>query len=59
MAFTKISVPIVAILTIGAVEAYALSKGINGVALTSSIAAISGIAGFKLREVFSKKGDPK
>lgn len=43
-----------AIVTIGLVESYALSKGINGVALTSSIAAIAGIAGFKLRDVFSK-----
>lgn len=44
-----------AVLTIGCVEAYALSKGINGVALTSSIAAIAGIAGFKLRDVFGPK----
>lgn len=46
--------PTIAIAVIGGVETYALSKGINGVALTSSIAAIAGIAGFKLRDVFSK-----
>lgn len=43
-----------AVAVIGALEAYALSKGINGVALTSSIAAIAGVAGFKLRDVFTK-----
>lgn len=52
---SKVSVPIVAIAVIGGLEWYALSKGINGVALTASIAAISGIAGYKVKDIFSKE----
>ena len=51
----KFSVPLVAMLTIASVEAYALSKGINGVALTTSIAAIAGIAGYKIKDLFNQK----
>ena len=51
----KYGTPLTAIVAIACVEAYALSKGINGVALTSSIAAIAGIAGFKLSDVIKKQ----
>ena len=34
-----------AIVTIGALEGYALSQGINGNALTASLAAIAGLGG--------------
>ena len=44
-------VPIVAILTIGALEALALSQGINGTLMSMSMAAISGIAGYQLKKV--------
>ncbi len=45
----KIIVPVIAIITIGGIEFYALSQGINGVVMTCSIAAISGIAGYQLK----------
>lgn len=41
--------PVVAILGIVTVELYALSKGINGVALSASIACISGLGGYYLK----------
>ena len=34
-----------AIVTIGALEGYALSQGVNGNALTASLAAIAGLGG--------------
>lgn len=39
-------IPIIAILVIGALEAYALSKGINGAMLSVSIGLIAGIGGY-------------
>ena len=52
---SKISIPLVAIVVIGALEAFALSKGINGVALTASIATISGIGGYKVKDLMQGK----
>ena len=41
-----------AIGVIGSLEAFALSKGINGKVFMVAVAAIAGIAGFKIRELF-------
>ena len=40
------SVVITAIVVIGALEAYALSQGIDGLLLTASIAVVAGLAGW-------------
>ena len=40
------SVVITAIVVVGALEAYALSQGINGVLLTTVLAVIAGLAGW-------------
>lgn len=45
-------IPLSAIAVIGGLEAYALSKGINGKVFVAAMCAIAGIAGFKLRELF-------
>ena len=37
---------------IGCLEAYALSKGINGTCLTVSMAALAGLGGFSLKGIF-------
>lgn len=42
---TKLT-PIIAILVIGALEAYAISQQINGVLLSGSIAIIAGLGGY-------------
>lgn len=39
-------VPVIAVLVIGGVEAYALSKGIDGKGLIASVGALSAIAGY-------------
>ncbi|KKK86085.1 hypothetical protein LCGC14_2766780 [marine sediment metagenome] len=43
--------PIVAILVIGALEALALMKGINGTTLRIAIVAIAGAGGFTLKGI--------
>lgn len=45
---TKI-VPLVAIIVIGILDAYAISKGMNGVLLATSIAVIAGLGGFAVK----------
>ncbi len=42
-------IAVVGIVTLGGLEAYALSQGINGALFTLAAVAIAGIAGFKLR----------
>lgn len=39
-------IPIVAIIVIGALEAYAINQQINGVLLAGSIAVIAGLGGY-------------
>lgn len=46
--------PIVAILVIGALEAYALSQGINGVLLGGGIAIIAGLGGYSVKSKLTK-----
>lgn len=47
-------VAVIAILAIAVIEVYALAHNINGVAMATSLAAISGIAGYKIREAKNK-----
>ena len=42
-------VGIVAILTIGGLEAFALSQGVNGALFSLACVIVGGIAGFRLR----------
>jgi len=49
-----ILIPVVSILCITGTELFALSQGVNGIALTASIAAVSGLGGFGLGKVWSK-----
>jgi hypothetical protein len=46
--------PIVAILVIGALMAYALSQGIDGLALAGSVAIIAGLGGFTAKSIKDK-----
>ncbi len=46
--------PIIAILVIGALEAYALSQDTNGVLLAGSIAVIAGLGGYTARKTIKK-----
>lgn len=43
-----ILIPLIAIGAIAAMQIFALSRGIDGVLLTASIAVIAGIGGYKL-----------
>jgi len=45
---TKKITPIIGILVIGALEAYAISQGMNGVVLAGTIAVIAGICGYSI-----------
>ncbi|MBA7712380.1 hypothetical protein ES703_121354 [subsurface metagenome] len=53
--------PIIAILTIGALEAFAISQGVNGVLLAGSIAVIAGLGGYaaKVKTPPAKGNDKK
>ncbi len=51
----NIIVPCLAMTLIAAVELVALSMGVNGTMMALSLAAISGIGGFKLKSHLSKK----
>lgn len=51
---TKKLTPIVAIIVIAALEAYAISQGINGVLLAGSIAVIAGLGGYTARKKIEK-----
>jgi len=44
-----IIVPIVAILAVVALEIYALAQGINGTALSWSIAIVAGLGGYNVK----------
>jgi len=60
----KILVPCIAILVIGALEAIALFKGINGLLMTGIVAILAGIAGYKVPNISEfissyKKGKKK
>ena len=46
--------PVIAILSIIALEFYALSQGINGVMLAGSIAVISGLGGYTVKSAKDK-----
>ncbi|GAJ16372.1 unnamed protein product [marine sediment metagenome] len=43
--------PIVAIIAIAGLEFYALSQGVNGVALAGVIAVIAGLAGYGVKAI--------
>lgn len=43
--------PIVAILVIGGLEAFAISQGVNGVALAASLSLIAGLGGYSARSI--------
>lgn len=49
-------VSIVAIVTIGGLEAIALMKGLDGILYATSLTFIGGIAGFNLRSIRKKLG---
>jgi len=50
-------ISILAVVAIAVVEMSALHHGINGWALSSSIAAIAGLGGYHLRGVFPRRKD--
>lgn len=50
----KALTPTLAIVIIAALEAIALSKGIDGVALAAAIALIAGLGGYKAKDIISK-----
>jgi len=54
MAKMKAISPIIAIICITAIELVALFKGIDGKLLALAIAAISGLAGYKIRDFFGR-----
>lgn len=47
--------PIVAIICIAGLEAFAISQGINGAVLGIVIAAIAGLGGYELKVIRDKK----
>ncbi len=47
----KALTPILAILVIGALEAYAISRGINGVILAGAVAVIAGLGGYEIKSL--------
>ena len=47
--------PILAIIIIGGLEALAMYKGVDGKGLALTIAAIAGLAGYKLKDIFPQK----
>lgn len=50
----------IAILVIGALEAYAMSQGINGVLLAGSVAVIAGLGGYTAKaKTSAPKGNDK
>ena len=52
----KTAVPITAIVSIAAIELYALSLGINGLLMMMTIALIALIAGVKIRDWWDNRG---
>ena len=53
---TKMLVPITAILAIATIELYALSKGINGHIMMTTMGVIALIAGVKLKDWWDNHG---
>jgi hypothetical protein len=51
----KAIVPLAAVLSIAVIEAMALEKGVDGVLLSISIAAISGLGGYSIRSIIGGK----
>lgn len=47
----KTLIPIIAILTITALEAYAISQNIDGVLLAGAIAVIAGLGGYTAKAI--------
>ena len=45
---------IIAIMVIGALEVYALSQGINGLAMSLSVGLIAGLGGFSAKSIKDK-----
>lgn len=46
--------PIIAILVIGALEAYAISQHINGVLLAGTLTIIAGLGGYTVKNIIKK-----
>lgn len=53
----KLIVPCVAIVVLGALEALALCKGIDGTLFSSIVAVIGGIAGYTVKSKVAKHGN--
>ncbi len=53
----KYIVPVVAIIILGALEAVALSNGIDGALFMSVTATIGGIAGYTVKSKVAKSGN--
>jgi hypothetical protein len=53
----KALIPLAAIISIAVIEAMALTRGIDGVLLSISIAAISGLGGYSIRSIIGGKKD--
>ncbi len=51
---TTIILPTLAIIVLGLLSAYALSKGINGALFASIAAIIGGLAGYSIRGISTK-----
>jgi len=47
--------PVIACICLTVIELYALSKNIDGTVLTFTVAAISGIAGYEIRNIRTEK----
>ena len=47
---------LIAIGCITGLEAYALTQGVNGICMSTAIAAIAGLGGFTLGKVLGKNG---
>ena len=56
MTRAPVCVTVTAVVTIGALELYALHQGINGTVFALVIAALAGIAGFNVSELRKRKG---
>lgn len=54
MTFNQITI-LIAIMAIGGLEGLAIYKGIDGKSLGIAIAAIAGLAGYKIRDLFPTK----
>jgi len=55
----KQATPIVAIVVVGALEAYAISQGINGVLLSGAFILIAGLGGYSAKAARDKSAEKK